>query len=306
MRPHTALLLLDNFEHLLEAAPLVSDLLRSCPHLSDRHQSCSVLQVYGEHIYPLPALALPPRAPHLTLAQVAQSDAVKLFGTRHRRTTAVDAEHRQRPNHCQKIRQCLEGMPLAIELAAAQLTHFSLTALNDQLQSAPLQALTLALTCDVEPRQRTLRNSLQWSYDLLTVVPERSLFAQLGVFVGGFTTAAAQAVCPLADEESLLGLADRHLIRREADQRWSLLELVRAFALNSWRSQRRETPASATLSISPSTLPPSLRRRAMRVSFSRWSTMSCPTLAPALDRLLAQQNPLAGSWQPPPPLPATG
>lgn len=292
LRPHTALLLLDNFEHLLEAAPLVSDLLRACPHLKVIATSRERLQVYGEHIYPLPALALPPRAPHLTLAQVAQSDAVKLFLAR---ATAAQPQLTLNTDNAQTIAeicQRLEGMPLAIELAAAQLTHFSLTALNDQLQSAPLQALTLA-TRDVEPRQRTLRNSLQWSYDLLTAA-ERSLFAQLGVFVGGFTTAAAQAVCPLADEESLLGLADRHLLRREADQRWSLLELVREFALEQLaipvlRDARQRHAEYFTQHFAAITAATSDAGEFFKVVNNE-----LPNARAALYWLLAQQNPLAG------------
>jgi len=250
------------------------------------------LQVYGEHIYPLPALALPPRAPHLTLAQVAQSDAVKLFLARANAAQPQLTLNTDNAQTIAEICQRLEGMPLAIELAAAQLTHFSLTALNEQLQSAPLQALTLA-TRDVEPRQRTLRNSLQWSYDLLTAA-ERSLFAQLGVFVGGFTTAAAQAVCPLADEESLLGLADRHLIRREADQRWSLLELVREFALEQLaipvlRDTRQRHAEYFTQHFAAITAATSDAGEFFKVVNNE-----LPNARAALYWLLAQQNPLAG------------
>ena len=123
----------------------------------------------------------------------------------------------------------LDGVPLAIELATAQLRRFTPQALLDALKTTPLQSLAGAAR-DVEPRQRTLRNAIQWSYDLLTPA-ERAAFDRLGVFVGGCTTEAALAICQLADDSILFSLADRSLLRRDANERWTMLEMIREFAL---------------------------------------------------------------------------
>jgi predicted ATPase len=131
----------------------------------------------------------------------------------------------------------LDGVPLAIELAASRLRQFTLPKLRDALNDAPLQTLA-GTTRDVEPRQRTLRSAIQWSYELLSPA-ERAAFARLGVFVGGCTTEAALAVCELADDATLHALADRSLLKRDArderdvNERWTMLEMIREFALDA-------------------------------------------------------------------------
>jgi len=190
-----------------------------------------LLRVYGEHGYPMPALSLPPRDQKKTIEQLAQFDAIKLFVAR---AEAVQSGFALTAGNAQVITAIclrLDGVPLAIELATAQLGHFTLPKLHDALNEAPLQSLASSIR-DMEPRQRTLRNSIQWSYNLLSVA-ERAAFNRLGVFVGGCTTEAALAVCELPDDATLHALADRSLLKRDANERWTMLEMIREFALDA-------------------------------------------------------------------------
>jgi len=231
LRLMQVLLVLDNFEQVLEAAPYISDLLKACPKVKTIATSRELLRVYGEHGYPMPALSLPPRDQKKTIEQLAQFDAIKLFVAR---AEAVQPGFALTADNAQAVGAIclrLDGVPLAIELATAQLRHFTLPKLHDALNEAPLQSLANSVR-DMEPRQRTLRNSIQWSYDLLSVA-ERAVFNRLGVFVGGCTSAAALAVCELPDDATLHALADRSLLKRDANERWTMLEMIREFALDA-------------------------------------------------------------------------
>jgi predicted ATPase/transcriptional regulator with XRE-family HTH domain len=231
LRSMEVLLVLDNFEHVVDAAPDVTRLLKACAKVKVLATSREPLHAYGEHIYPMPALSLPPPGARLTAERLAQFDAIKLFVAR---ADAVQPGFALDAGNAQIVADLcarLDGLPLAIELAAAQLRRFTPQALLDALQTAPLQSLAGAAR-DVEPRQRTMRAAIQWSYDLLPPV-ERAVFDRLGIFAGGWTSDAALAVCQLADDAILHALADRSLIKRSANDRWAMLEMIREFALEA-------------------------------------------------------------------------
>ncbi len=238
LQPREMLFVLDNFEHLLNAAPQITDLLKACPTLKIMATSRQPLQVYGEHEFRVPALSLPPRDQprSLTFKQWGRFDALKLFVARVQ-TFQPDFEL-DADNVSLVARICirLDGMPLAIELAAAQLRRFTPQALLHALDVMPLQSL-VATARDLEPRQHTLRGAIQWSYDLLSA-SERAVFDQLGVFAGGWTTDAALAVCQLPDASLLQALADQNLIQRESESRWMMLEMIREFALEQLSGDR--------------------------------------------------------------------
>jgi predicted ATPase len=229
LRSREVLLILDNFEQVLDAAPQVADLLKACPKVKALVTSRELLHAYGEHEYPMPALSLPPRDKKLTFKQVAEFDAIKLFAARAEAVQPGFALNADNAPVVADICARLDGVPLAIELATAQLRRFTSHTLLDALKTALLQSLAGAAR-DVEPRQHTLRNAIQWSYDLLTPA-ERAAFDRLGVFVGGCTTEAALTVCQLADDSILFSLTDRSLLRRDANERWTMLEMIREFAL---------------------------------------------------------------------------
>ncbi len=229
LRPKQMLLVLDNFEQVLDAVPLISDLLKVSPRVKVIATSREPLCAYGEHEYPMPALSLPPRNKRLAVEQLAQYNAIKLFVAR---AEAVQPGFTLNAETAQAVADIclrLDGMPLAIELAASRLRQFTLLKLRDALNDTLLQAL-VGTARDVAPRQRTLRNAIQWSYDLLDAAA-RTVFAQFGVFIGGCTTEAALAVCELTDDTPLHALADQNLLKRDANGRWTMLEMIHEFAL---------------------------------------------------------------------------
>jgi predicted ATPase/class 3 adenylate cyclase len=201
------MLLLDNVEHLMDAAPEISRLLLSCPHLEVLATSRELLQLGGEHAYPVPALAV--------------DDARELFFTRADAAGGDVAAADVVDELCAR----LDYLPLAIELAAARTRLLSPEELLGRL---PQRLDLLKGVRDADPRQQTLRAMIAWSFDLLTV-PEQTLFTRLAVFAGGCTLEAAEAVCD-ADLDSLASLVDKNLVRRSGDRFW-MLETIRQFAL---------------------------------------------------------------------------
>ncbi len=195
------LLLIDNFEQVVEAATLLVDLLTACPDLKIMVTSREVLRIRGEHEFVVPLFVLPDLQ---RMAQVkaglaavlANNAAISLFVER---AQAVKPDFQLNDENALAIAEIcarLDGLPLAIELAAARIKLFSaqalLTQLSGQMGRSSLQLLTGG-SRDLPARQRTLRDTIQWSYDLLTA-SEQQLFRQLSVFVGGFTLTAAEAV----------------------------------------------------------------------------------------------------------------
>ena len=200
------LLLLDNFEHLMEAVGDVAGLVGSCPNLHVLVTSREVLRVPGEQAYPVPPLEA--------------RDARELFTSR---AKAVDPGFAPRPA-VDELCARLDHLPLALELAAARVNVLSPEQLLDRL-SRRLDLLKAGR--EAVPRQQTLRATIEWSYDLLEE-DERLLFERLSVFSGGCTLEAAEEVCD-ADLDVLQSLVDKSLLRRH-DERFWMLETVREYA----------------------------------------------------------------------------
>jgi len=201
------LLLFDNFEHVIDAAGSLSELLVACPNLQMLVTSRELLRVPGEQAYQVPPLepedgnALFVARAHATLPDFIASDAVPELCTR------------------------LEQLPLALELAAARVGVLSPAQLLERLASR-LDLLKGGRGGD--PRQRTLRATIEWSYDLLND-DERELFARLAVFVGGCTLETVEEVCE-ADLDALQSLIDKSLVRVRDSRRFWMLETIREFA----------------------------------------------------------------------------
>jgi hypothetical protein len=191
VRDKHLLLLLDNFEQLLAAAPRLSDLLTSCPHIKVLVTSRAVLHIRAEHEFPVPPLALPDLT-HLPGSEaLSQYAAVALFL---QRAKAARPDFQLTPANTRVIAEIcvhLDGLPLAIELAAARIKLLPPQALMTRLGHR-LQVLTSGAR-DVSARQQTLRNTLAWSYDLLNAEEQR-LFRLLSVFVGGCTLEAVEGL----------------------------------------------------------------------------------------------------------------
>jgi predicted ATPase len=227
------LLVLDNFEHLPEAAPLVGELLATCPALTILVTSRSVLHLYGERDYEVAPLTLPDIDHLPPLAQLGEVEAIRLFVER---AQASRSSFQLTPDNAPAIAAIctrLDGLPLAIELAAARIRILSPQALLARLEHR-LQILTGGPQ-DAPERQQTMRNTIAWSYDLLTV-DQQTLLRQLAVFNGGWTLEAADAVsvsdADVVDE--LSALIDQSLIRQSSEQRgptrYEMLETIREFA----------------------------------------------------------------------------
>jgi predicted ATPase/transcriptional regulator with XRE-family HTH domain len=192
LRDKQLVLLLDNFEQVVDAAPLVAELLAAAPQLTVLITSRMLLRLSGEHEVAVPPLALPDRAHAVDPDRLIECAAVRLFVARAQAARSDFALTRTNAPAIAAICQRLDGLPLAIELAAARIKLFSPQALLARL-SSPLGLLTVGAR-DQPPRQQTLRATLDWSYNLLDA-DEQSLFARLAVFVGGCTLEAVEAVC---------------------------------------------------------------------------------------------------------------
>jgi predicted ATPase/DNA-binding SARP family transcriptional activator len=230
LREKQLLLVLDNFEHVVEAGPLVTELLASAAGVKSLVTSRAVLHVSGEHEYPVPPLPLPEVA-RGGAEPLARNEAVKLFAARAR---AVAHGFQVTPENAPSVAAicvALDGLPLAIELAAARTRMLPPEAMFERL-SERLDLLT-AGPRDAPARQRTLRAALDWSFELLDA-EERRLFARVAVFSGGCILEAAEAVCD-ARVDVLSSLVDESLVRREethdAEPRFRMLETIREYAL---------------------------------------------------------------------------
>ncbi len=230
-----SLLLLDNFEHLLEAAPLVSDLLSAAPDLRVLVTSREALRLYGEQQYPVPPLRLPDLSVIRSSSALTDHESVALFI---QRSQAVKPDFTLTDEDASRVAEIcvrLDGLPLAIELAAAQVRLFSPTALLNQLESR-VTALKDGPR-DLPEKQRTLRGAIDWSYELLDDA-EKTLFAELSVFQGGCTIEAAEVVCchdlPIDVLEGLASLLNKNLLRQregpDGEPRFTMLETIHEYA----------------------------------------------------------------------------
>jgi predicted ATPase/class 3 adenylate cyclase len=228
------LLVLDNFEQVLAAASLVGNLLRGCPRLKVLASSRAPLRITGEQELPVAPLALPdPKLAH-TPETVTQFDAVRLFIER---AVAVRPGFQVTNDNAPAVAEIcarLDGLPLAIELAAARVRLLAPAAILARLEHR--LGLLRSGAIDRPARQQTLRGAIDWSYDLLDE-PARRLFARLAVFAGGATLDDAEAVCAEglgADFFDVVsGLVDHSLVRRDdADNasRFFMLETIREYA----------------------------------------------------------------------------
>jgi predicted ATPase len=225
------LLLLDNFEQILDAAPFVGRLVESCPHLHALATSRSPLRVAGEQEFPVPPLDLPD--PSLSDPQsLLASPAVQLFVDRARRVQPTFALTSQNAAAVAAITRRLDGLPLALELAAARIRLLPPSAIAARLAETGSAQLS-AKDRDVPDRQRTLDSVIGWSYDLLDE-PARSAFRRLSVFVGGGRLDEIEVV--LADDDALdvLGsLLEQSLLRQsevDGDVRLRMLVTIAEFA----------------------------------------------------------------------------
>ena len=229
------LLVLDNLEQVVSAAPRIGELLTAAPHLKIVASSREKLRLYGEHEYLVLPLALPDMKKKPTVAVLSQYEAVALFIQRAKAANLNFEISEQNAPAVAEICTRLDGLPLAIELAAARSKLLSPQAMLERLSSR-LKALTGGAR-DLPARQQTIRGTIDWSYNLLDE-GEKTLFARLGIFVGGWTLEAAEAVCgeslPMEVFDGLESLTDKSLIRQTEGQgdepRFMMLETLREYA----------------------------------------------------------------------------
>ena len=231
LRDRRLLLVLDNFEQVLPAAALVGDLLRASAGLRVLASSRATMHLYGEHEYEVPPLGLPETGANPDPAELSRYEAVSLFT---QRALAVKPDFViTAANGAAVAEICsrLDGLPLAIELAAARVKLLPPQALLARL-GRRLDMLD-AGSRDLPARQQTLRGAIAWSHDLLDSAAQR-LFARFSIFVGGADLEAAEAVCGDAALDVLAGLVDQSLVRQEeadGEPRFAMLFTIREFAL---------------------------------------------------------------------------
>jgi predicted ATPase/DNA-binding XRE family transcriptional regulator len=237
LRPRWVLLIVDNFEHVLSAAPEISDLLVNCPNVSALCTSRQPLSLHGEQLFSVQPLELPPVARNAPFEEVAGCASVVLFTQRAQ--SVVNGFNVTLENVWTVADICvrLDGLPLAIELAAARLKVLSPNLLLGRLERR--LPLLVGGPRDLPARQRTLRDTIAWSYDLLDPADQR-LFRRLAVFVGGFSLAASEALSEDNNDlgrtvlDGLASLVDINLLQRPDsgldEPRFAMLETIREFA----------------------------------------------------------------------------
>ncbi len=236
LRKRELLMVVDNFEHLLVAAVLVAELLGAAPGIRVLVSSRTALRIRGEQVFEVEPLELPAGG---SQRELSQSPAVELF-----LQCARAANRKLEIDHgltltVAEICRALDGLPLAIELAASRSQSLTPAQIAAQL-ARPLSIGEHALR-DLPDRQQTLQATIRWSYDLLTPSAQEVL-RSAAVFRGGFTVSALEAVAGAPARPAIDELIEASLLRRQAeDGRYELLELVRAFALDELRTNE---PAS--------------------------------------------------------------
>ncbi len=241
LRGADRLLVLDNFEQVVEAAPMLTELLLATQTLTMMVTSRSVLGVYGENVYPVSPFSVPDRD-ETSFQKISQSDAVRLFVQRVQAVRPRFHLTERNARDVVTIVNQLDGIPLAIELAAARTSLFSLSNIAERLQQRRL-VLESGLR-NVPDRFRTMRNAIGWSYDLLNPF-EKQAFRQLSVFAGAwsldaaavllFGTSALDAQRELALLDAVGSLVDKSLVQRmetaDHDRNFRLLQVLREFGL---------------------------------------------------------------------------
>jgi predicted ATPase/DNA-binding XRE family transcriptional regulator len=236
LRERQLLLVLDNFERLLEAGPPLAQLLAACPRLKVLLTSRVVLCLQGEHTYEVSPLTLATAGNRPSPEELGWYDGIRLFLQRAQAANSRFTITTENAAAVIELCRRLDGLPLAIELAAARVRLLSPEAVLARLGNR-LGLLTGGAR-DLPHRQRTLRATLDWSYDLLSIA-ERPLFARLAVFVGGWTLETAEAVCDVGNDAEVLqhmsALVHKSLVQQQAninhEPRFTMLETVREYAL---------------------------------------------------------------------------
>jgi len=232
------LLLLDNFEHLVSAAPVIAQLLTAGPKLKVVVTSQAPLHVYGEHEFPVPPLALPDPKSTPPLEVLSRLPAVALFVERAKAVKHEFTLTKENAPAVAAICSRLDGLPLAIELAAARIKLLSPSAMLARLESR-LNLLTGGAR-DLPTRQQTLRNTVDWSYGLLNGA-EQTLFRRLSVFTGGCTLEGVEAVCDTKGNlgldvlDGMASMVDKSLVQQveqvDKETRFFMLSTIREYAL---------------------------------------------------------------------------
>jgi predicted ATPase/transcriptional regulator with XRE-family HTH domain/TolA-binding protein len=227
------LLILDNFEHVLEAAGEIAELLAACERLTMLVTSRAPLHLVAEREYPVPPMPVPQPGHGDAWTTIRDLDAVQLFVDRVQAVQPAFALTEANAHTICAICHRLDGLPLAIELAAARSRVFPLATLEQRLeQRLPLLS---GGARDLPARQRTLRGTIDWSFHLLAI-DEQHLFARLSIFAGGCTVEAAGAVCTLDDTldivSGLTALVEHNLVRQVGQEtpRFAMLETIREYA----------------------------------------------------------------------------
>ena len=227
------LLVIDNFEQVVSAAPAIGKLLSAAPKVKVLASSREVLHLRGEHDYPVPPLGLPESKRKQTAAVLGQYEAIALFVQHAHAANPSFALDEENASIVAEICSRLDGLPLALELAAARSRLLKPAVMLEKLKNR-LKVLTGGAR-DLPRRQQTIRGAIDWSYDLLDEA-EKKLFARLGNFVGGWTLESAEAVCG-NDLDALNGiesLLDKSLIRQHegvsGETRFAMLETIREYA----------------------------------------------------------------------------
>lgn len=234
LRERHLLLLLDNFEHLLAAAPLVAALLQGTRHLKVLATSRATLNISGEHRFSIPPLGLPELDPLPAFERLIDYAAIQFFVQRAQMINQSFRLTAENASAVAKFCAALDGLPLALEMAAKRISYLS----PQKMLTMPGQRLQLLTggASDVAPRHQTLRNLIDWSYQLLSA-DQQSAFRLLAVFANGWTLEAMEAVCqpsfatPALD---ILGALINHSIvfqvSSDAAPRFGLLEIIREYA----------------------------------------------------------------------------
>jgi predicted ATPase len=241
------LLLIDNFEHVVAAAPLLSEVLTFAPNVKLMVTSRAPLHIYDEKEFPVPPLTLPDAKEAVGLEELGKIPAVALFV---QRAAAVKPDFRLTEENSGAVAEIcarLDGLPLAIELAAARTKLLSPTAMIARLASS-LQLLTGGAR-DLPARQQTLRQAIDWSYNLLSEAEQR-LLRRLAVFRGGCTLDAVESVCDTKEDleldvlDGMASMVDKSLARQieqeDGEPRFVMLETIREYALEKLKASEEE------------------------------------------------------------------
>lgn len=244
LRDKHALLLIDNFEHLLPAAPVLSEILTYCPDMVIVVTSRAALRLRDEHEFMVPALPCP--APDLPAEKLSRNEAVRLFVDRAKSANPQFAPSEADLRSIAEICIALDGMPLAIELAAARSRLLTPQAMHERIT----KRLTLLTggPRDLPARQRTLRATLDWDYEMLDA-KEQEVFRRLAVFTGGFTLNAAADIVDVGSEDVVMEMVDSlvgkslvmHWHREAPEPRFAMLKTIREYAFSKL-DEAGETP----------------------------------------------------------------